>query len=387
MNKHSRTVLIFCLVTVTVLASGCGAVTAVPSPTGTPIPSLTTTETSSSTSTPESQPHGIIVLSNSRGIYTFNIRTGKSTTLFSVSDYLFDYGSVKSGNGYIYFVDSTVAETDKDSYPNSSLDIFRMKTDGSEMLQLTNTGHSKHNLSVSPNGRYLTYTSNQNGQNQMFLMDVQSNETEAIATSVSQTRAHSFFFATWSSDSNQVIFFETQQAGGYLQLFLYNLESNSLIPVIFEGAVPLSNLAWFVDDQKIILPVQEKGKEGIYAFNVKSKTISPVFLTSEVPQNFVQSPNRDLILFELRDSNKYMKLCSLNLATDEVTILQEGGVPSSSFSAYSATWSPDSNYIVFNTGLGSEWYLNIMEIRTKEKMVVAFPDMVKSNANILWIYP
>jgi hypothetical protein len=45
MNKLSRSILIFCLVTITILASGCGAVTAVPSPTGTPVPSLTPTVT------------------------------------------------------------------------------------------------------------------------------------------------------------------------------------------------------------------------------------------------------------------------------------------------------------------------------------------------------
>lgn len=41
MDKFSRSILIFCLAIVTVLASGCGTVTAVPSPTGMPNPSFT----------------------------------------------------------------------------------------------------------------------------------------------------------------------------------------------------------------------------------------------------------------------------------------------------------------------------------------------------------
>lgn len=49
MNKHTHSILIFCLVVVPVLASGCGAVTAVPSPTGTPVPSQTATETVTAT--------------------------------------------------------------------------------------------------------------------------------------------------------------------------------------------------------------------------------------------------------------------------------------------------------------------------------------------------
>jgi hypothetical protein len=49
MNKLSRSILIFCLVTVTVIASGCGAVTAVPSPTGTPVPTRMPTKTATAT--------------------------------------------------------------------------------------------------------------------------------------------------------------------------------------------------------------------------------------------------------------------------------------------------------------------------------------------------
>ena len=45
MNKRSRSILVVCLVIVTVLSSGCGAVTAVPSPTGTPAPTRMATET------------------------------------------------------------------------------------------------------------------------------------------------------------------------------------------------------------------------------------------------------------------------------------------------------------------------------------------------------
>jgi len=56
MNKFSRSILIFCLVTVTVLASGCGAVTAVPSPTGTPVPARTAINTPTSLPTETSIP-------------------------------------------------------------------------------------------------------------------------------------------------------------------------------------------------------------------------------------------------------------------------------------------------------------------------------------------
>jgi Tol biopolymer transport system component len=220
-----------------------------------------------------------------------------------------------------------------------------------------------------------------------LVLDTLTDESKVIATSGSQTRARGFFFTTWSLDSNQVAFFELQQGGGYSQLYLYNFENNNLTPILPEGTVPFTSLAWSVGDKNIFLPSHEKDKQGIYSFDIQTKIVNPIILTNEFPQNFVLSPSGKLILFELRDSNRRMKLCWFNIVTNEVAVIQEGGVPASSYSAYYATWSPDGNYIVYSTGLGRDWNLNIVEIKTGEKIKLAFPAILQSSANILWIYP
>jgi Tol biopolymer transport system component len=384
-TRHTRTLLKLLFFMVVAASPSCEPVPVVASPTSTPAPSQTST--ANPTITPEKiQPHGTIVMSNAHGIYAFDIQTGKQTTIFSENYYMFDGGSVSYSNGYIYFIGSTVSESSNDSYPGSSLDIFQVGIDGNGLRQLTNTGHVKHSLSFSPNGKYMLYTSNQNAQYQLFVLDTLTYETRVIATSISQTRAHGFFFATWSSDSNQVTFFEAQQGGGYLQLYLYNFENDRLITVLSEGTLPPSSLAWSVDDKNIIFPIHDEKRKGIYSFDVRSNSVNPVVLTDGLPRYFAQSPDRKSILFELEDLNGQMKLCLLNASGQDIITIQEDSM--FAHSTYRAAWSPDSQYFVYTIYLGgNDWQLKIKNLETSEEIVVPFPPDIGYSDHFLWIYP
>ncbi|MBI5952635.1 MAG: PD40 domain-containing protein [Chloroflexi bacterium] len=382
---HTHTLLKLLLLTIIAASPSCRPVSAVPSPTSTPAPSQTST--ANPIITPEKvQPYGTIVMSNAYGIYSFDVQTREQTTIFTKSYHRFDGESVSYGNGYIYFIGSTTPESNKDSYPDFSLDIFQVGIDGSGLKQLTNTGHIKHSLSVSPNGRYMLYTSNQNAQYQLFALDTLTYETNIITTSVSQTRAHGFFFATWSSDSNQVAFFEAQQGRGYLQLYLYNFEADRLSTVLPEGTLPWSSLAWSVDDKKILFPIHgEKGK-GIYSFDLQSNSVSLVALTNGLPRYFVQSPDRASILFEIEDSNGQMKLCLLNASTQDIITIQEDSI--FPHSTYRAAWSPDSQDVVYTIlSEHNDWQLKIKNLETNEDIVIPFPPNTGFSSHFLWIYP
>ena len=102
--------------------------------------------------------------------------------------------------------------------------IWKCDLDGNNRYQLTNTQGYNGRFSLSTDGKKMAFISDRTGTNQMYMMDLESRETEQI----------SFFpliakYSSWSPDSQQIaICLAEPSEDPNWDIWLYNLQDKGL---------------------------------------------------------------------------------------------------------------------------------------------------------------
>ena len=345
MNKHSRSILLFCLVTVTVLASGCGAVTAVSSPTLTLVPSQTPTATAtpSPTKTPKPVlPEGILVYTVDRNMYS------RDNNIYVVDIKSRNVWMVSSNNGswnWIFIKDDTIYYTRDDNGE-------RINWNGSGFEQLFSNGLL---LSVSPDQDYVLYSSGNAicvdfvCPNTLTLLDLQSKTSKIIA------KEYKYRFVScsppWSPDSSWFIFCEEDPFNTDTErLFLYNINENKtveLLPdkIIYKGLPRIPS----PDGKYVVLNLgNEDGSQSqIYLLNIESGELDLLSKNESYARSYGYAWSQDgkkLNVAIWRKDQVWIDIMDLqNGQEDRIGIGN---------SAYRFSWSPNGDKVLYEVDEG-----------------------------------
>ena len=343
MNKHFiRNTLRFLLLVVVALTSGCAQSTITDSPTSTPEPF---------------QPKGKIIYSIRYGIFSFDIESEKTDTIFSTDQDKY-YSFVVQN--FIYF----------SMGDGISGDVYRINLDGSDFEQLTFDGSSIH-FSVSPKGNYLAYSNN---ASQLYILDIQTKKS----TLVDEKKNSPFIVGPWSPDGKKFFFTQRDfslEPSRYITspVFLYSLENESAIvflPSVIDfgfSSIP----TWSPDGKNIALNMITESQSddvGIYILDIESNNLQQVG-TEIVADRFEWSPNGKMLAYASR--TEPTRLYLFDTINKKTKIIYD--VLTSWFSNYQL-WSPDSKYIAYFSNIsGSPWHLNIQHIESEEIQTFEVP--------------
>lgn len=445
MNKHAHFILIFCLVIVTVLSSGCGAVTAVPAPTLTPVPSQTPTETAtlSPTKTPEPiHPEGTIFYDASSAIYSVDLKSQRTKAIFELQDSIQPFPPIDFliANDFIY---ATIPSKDAER-PG----IFKMNFDGSEIEQLI-TERVFWLSSVDPTGQYLTYF---NGQG-LYLLDLQDNKSQTIIQQSGKYGLAQWFkpiswspdgkkliydafglggydcelfvydvatkksrallpdertscFAVWSPDGKRIVIANfANQSIDQSEVYILNIETDTLERIsVSEGYIQFSGLAWLSGGECLLIGAGEE----IYLYNETDGNLEVISDSSDWTQNFISSPDKNMVLYEQinvhGDAKTDLYLFNKGDKTTKKIYSHPGTLlPPAPYLPqpyhipwkYSAVWSPDGTYIAYFTTPEPENYsrtnlrpvfLNIYSVETGRSVSFEVPAEYEIQ-RVYWIYP
>ena len=146
------------------------------------------------------------------------------------------------------------------------------------------------NIRISPNGRYVAYTTNESGLKKLFIKDLQNGNKKRVYKtgyrSYNKTD-ETFPVVAWHPKSN-ILAVATEEAGG-TKLFYYDVNKGN---IFFPVNIPLSSLSFqkitdiaFSPDAKyLVLSAVKNGQSDIYIWNTISGVSRPI--TNDIYNDF-----------------------------------------------------------------------------------------------------
>jgi TolB protein len=163
-----------------------------------------------------------------------------------------------------------------DGHPNNQ--IYAMNPNGGTPLRVTYDAASDVDPDISPNGRDILFTSNQPGNNDIFVQDWSGNVRNLTNNPATDE------WARWSPDGRQIVFGSNRDSGVF-EIYVMNADGTGTPTELTSPPVLSRYASWSPNGKQLIF----RHGIDIYAMNADGSG-APIPLTSEVPPSFAQMP-------------------------------------------------------------------------------------------------
>ena len=220
-------------------------------------------------------------------------------------------------------------------------DIYVMNLDGSVSDRLTDSGSSEIQPSLSPDGRSIAFSSDNDGYWDIYKIDSDNMFPVNLTPDGSSYQVRGK--PTWSPDGSKIAYWE--YSNGSADIFIMENDGSSkknLTSSIWGDFNPV----WNGDGVNIIFESDRDGNSGLYSIDIYSLTVNRIIEQTGFMGSADVSPNGQYILFESdmdevgRDGN----LEIYKFDSDESVIER---ITNNTARDFSASWSDDGNSITF----------------------------------------
>jgi Tol biopolymer transport system component len=143
-------------------------------------------------------------------------------------------------------------------------EIFIMRADGSSQRRITDRPGQNSYPTWSPDGRRIAFVSNGDGDNELYVIDVDGTDaTGGVGTRLT-TRAGWDNRPAWSPDGARIAF--ESDRDGAIQLYVMNTDGNGVVRLTNNAAFD-GEPAWSPDGLKIAFHSTRAGNQDIYVMN------------------------------------------------------------------------------------------------------------------------
>jgi TolB protein len=233
---------------------------------------------------------------------------------------------------------SVVFYSARDGQPNNQ--IYVMDPHGGNEVRITYDAASDVDPDISPNGRDIVFTSNQTGNNDIFVRDASGSVSDLTNNPANDE------WARWSPDGKQVVF-DSNRDGGVYEIYIMNADGAGTPTQLTQPPVLSRYASWSPDGKQIVF------RHGIDICTLSADgSGTPTCLTSEVAPSFAQmpvfSPNGQYIAF-MSFRAGYCSVFRMNAdGTQQINLTPKNpGDPSTSWCSRAPSWSTDGRQIYF----------------------------------------
>jgi Tol biopolymer transport system component len=229
---------------------------------------------------------------------------------------------VGGGHGEIAFV----------STQDGNNEIYLMNSDGSNVRRLTNDPDSDTELTWSPDGSRIIFTSyNADANIENYVMAADGSNRQSITEWFGSDMA-------WSPDGTKILFGAYGDLSG--DIFVVDADGTNPRPLTsndYDEAYP----AWSPDGSQIVYAVRQEGHEDLYIMDADGGNLRP--LTDDAPSDLYPawSPDGTQIAFQSdRDGDNIIYLIGVDGSNLRPLSSEPGD-------GYEPSWSPDGTQIAF----------------------------------------
>ncbi len=149
--------------------------------------------------------------------------------------------------------------------PQESTEIYKVRTNGQALQQLTRNRSIDIAPTWSPDGRQIAFSSDRSGAPQLYLMDANGSNVRRLTFDGNYNTS-----PAWSPDGNWIAY--QSQVGGQFDIWLIDPDGSVNLPIITHPRADESP-SWSPDSRKIAFSSTRRGSADIYAADVDGQNI------------------------------------------------------------------------------------------------------------------
>ncbi len=242
-----------------------------------------------------------------------------------------------AGNGRIVF----------DSDRTGNLDIFTMNSDGSQVVNLTNSPTDEERAGYSPDGRKIAFARTVNNNTDLYVMNADGSGVVRLTTDPAVDHA-----PQWSPDGQKIAF--RSDRDGNSNVYVMDSDGSDQTRLTNNPADD-NGPDWSPDGQKIVFSSDRAGNSDVFIMNADGS--NPVQLTTDPAEDFGASWSPDGTKIAFRSGRN---------GTSEVYVMGVNGQGQTNLTNHPAfdrgpAWSPDGSKIVFYTNRDGDYEIYVMD--------------------------
>ncbi len=215
-----------------------------------------------------------------------------------------------------------------------AVDILSINYDGTDFFREKEGKNILMSPRWSPDGRYLSFTSFEQGNPDVYIKDMLSNTFSKISSFPGINLA-----GGWSPDGKTVLL--TLSKDGNEEIYKLDYTSRSLQQLTTTYSIDVSP-TWSPDGNKIAFVSNRAGNPQIYIMDADGNNVRRLTWEGNYNTSPVWSPKGDRIAYESRVNGGF-QICTIGTDGDGLKQLTTDGSENKN-----PTWSPDGRYLAFS---------------------------------------
>jgi TolB protein len=237
-------------------------------------------------------------------------------------------------------------------------DIYMADMDGSNLKKMTNYKSITLSPSISPNSRYLAYTSYREGKPNLYITDIENNR-ELYTDRADGMKTGT----TWIGNTT---FGYSHTSGRFSTIYTLNVENKDKNIVQRNEGIATSP-SFTPDGSKMVFVSDMYGSPQIFIKDLPSGTPKRLTYSGTYNTSPVLSPKGDLIAFVAKFEGAF-EICTMNLDGSNQRVLTVGGINDS------PQFSPCGRYIIYSSNKGGKYNVYLMLSNGESKKMLQFTD-------------
>jgi TolB protein len=241
----------------------------------------------------------------------------------------------------------------------SRKDIYMSDMDGQNVKRLTNHRSISLSPSVSPNGRYLSYTSYKEGKPNLYVIELE-NSREAFVDREDGMKVGT----SWMAGKSILAY--SQISGRYSAIYALDVERKNKRSILRNDGIYTSP-SFSPDGSKIVFVSDMYGTPQIFTRDVNTGDTKRLTYSGSYNSSPNFSPKGDLIVFVAKFEGSF-EICTMNSDGSNQRVLTSGGINDSPH------FSPCGRYIIYSSNKGGKSTINVMLFNGENKRTLRFTD-------------
>lgn len=233
-------------------------------------------------------------------------------------------------------------------------DVYIAGIDGQNIRQVTNFHNITVSPSVSPDGRYLAYTSYKEGKPNLFIMDMETGKD------IHSERDDGMKLGTTWFGKSTLGYART--SGNQSTIYTFDAASRQKKAVLTKEGI-LASPSFSPDGSKMAFVSDMYGSPQVFIKDLSSGDVKRLTYSGTYNTSPSFSPKGDLIAFVSKINGSF-EICTMNVDGSNQRVLTSGGINDSPH------FSPCGRYIIYSSKKGDQYNVYIMLYNGENKRML-----------------